>query len=223
MNLCDFNELEASADILYKIGNVYVLLNEFEKAYNMFKQAGEIHFEINDLKNFALDLEKICEIICGDYPNEALKLLNKCARIYEQLYNDLKKGDIFRMIALIYRDLNDLDSALEFHNKALDIFQQLNDKEREARELRSIGEILNDMEDYDDALKYYEKSLNIFQKLNNDFEIAGTYMNFAALYNDRGDKEKAIEYIDKAIKLAENKNLYQIIDKFKRLKEEIIS
>ncbi|MHA1270365.1 MAG: tetratricopeptide repeat protein [Candidatus Helarchaeota archaeon] len=221
-----YNELdvvEDKADILQKIGDIYCSMEEYEKAYSVLKEAGSIHHDIKDIKNFAIDLEKICEIICYNYPDETLNLLEQCVNIYDQLNNYLKKAEIFRKIGLIYGNMKKMEQALEFHNKALDIYQELNHREGIAKELRSIGELISELDNIEDALGYYNKSLKLFIELENKIEIAGTYMNIAALYNSQGDEKKAIENIDKAIELVKEVNETNLLNEFKKFKDKVLS
>ncbi|MHA1311002.1 MAG: tetratricopeptide repeat protein [Candidatus Helarchaeota archaeon] len=215
--------IDDKAIVLQKLAKIYRILEDYQNAYDVLKEASEIHYKFKDMRNFALDLEQMCEIISFEYPDEAIKLLNKCLQIYDQLSDKIKKAEIFRQIALIYREKEDLYTALEFHNKAMDIYQEYRINIAMARELRSIGEIMHDLNNNEDALEYYEKSLEIFQKLGNKIEIAGTYMNMAILYNDLQDKEKSINYIENAIKFADESNSDKLVAEFKKLKDEFLN
>ena len=219
----DLNVVDDEADLLQKFGDLYSSMEDYEKAYISYKDAGDIHHKINDLRNFALDIEKMSEIIGNDYPDESLKLLERCTQIYDKLCNNVKLAETYRRMALVHRNNEKMDEALDLHNKALNIFQELNNKIGEGKELRSIGEIVSEVDNEDDALKYYFKSLKIFEDLKNQLEIAGTYMNIAVSYHNKRDMDKALEYIDKAIKIANELKLSNLLSQFERLKTDIIS
>ncbi len=117
----------------------------------------------------------------------------------------LKKADILNKMAMLYLDLNLVDSALNICNKALSIRNFFLDEN--TREIADsyflMGRIYDFSGIFENSLEYYLKALQIRTSLYGDIhpDVAYCYNNLGCYYYNIGQFNKAIEFGLKALNI----------------------
>jgi len=93
-----------------------------------------------------------------------------------------KKGVVYNILMIAYKNKGEQDKALPYARKALENFRIAGDSLRLAWVLDNISNIYLQKGDYKTSLNYTLQSLRIFEKLNSPYDIALANSNIAVLY-----------------------------------------
>jgi signal transduction histidine kinase len=107
------------------------------------------------------------------------------------------------IMATLFSDAGNYDSAIFYNEKALAIHKKNNDKVNVASILNNMGVILNRQSKYTEATNYYFESLKAAEEINNKGLMAFAYNNIATIYSVQKDFAKALDYNFKALKIRE--------------------
>jgi len=111
------------------------------------------------------------------------------------------------LLAIIYRDINQLDAALEHQIEAVNIQEKdiKNHFVSLALSYTQLGSVYSDKDELDKALFYQNKAITI-QEENEEChkaDLSKTYNNIATVYQKKNDMDNALMYQKKALKIAE--------------------
>jgi signal transduction histidine kinase len=107
------------------------------------------------------------------------------------------------IVATLFSDAGNYDSAIFYNEKALAIHKKNNDKVNIASLLNNMGVICNRQSKYTEAANYYFESLKAAEEINNKGLMAFAYNNIATIYSEQKDFTKALDYNFKALKIRE--------------------
>jgi tetratricopeptide (TPR) repeat protein len=207
LNILDHENCDV-ADLNNRIGGVWLLIFEFEKAME-FRQK-------------SLDIYK--KILGGEHPSVAI-LYNNIGLVWHKkgekekaLVNYQKSLDIqlknhggmhltvailYNNIGGIYRDKNDYERALEYYDKSLIIRLKTNNSENHeiATLYNNIGGVWSRMRKYEKALEYYDKCLLIRLKYFGDEHpsIATLFNNIGGVWRAKSEFNLAQKYYKKCL------------------------
>lgn len=185
--------------VFTKIGKIYEILNDFERALYHLNLAYEIYLKNNDVKKSLYILIEIGKIYKNTYRTKEAK------NIYIKILKtrNIPQNITIRVVLDYYDIESDLDinkSLLEEVNKSLKI-ENLSESNLVKEFYFKYGLILDDLEKYDLALQMYLKSIEYKEKDNKLFEfLSAAYSNIAQIYKIKRDEEKAIKYFKLALK-----------------------
>lgn len=112
------------------------------------------------------------------------------------------------LLALIYRDMGNLESAKSCLLEALEIQRRLfgDDAPETASGLLALGRILNELGDYAAAKEHLEYSLRIQEKNlgAGHHETARTLNNLGVHYLQQGELKKAQDHLERSLEIAED-------------------
>ncbi len=185
--------------VFAKIGKVYEILNDFERALYHLNLAYEIYLKNNDIKKSLYILIEIGKIYKNTYRiKEAKKIYIKILKT-----RNIPQNLTLRVVLDYYdieSDLNINKSLFEEVNKSLDI-ESLSENNLVKEFYFKYGLLLDDLEKYDLALQMYLKSIEYKEKDNKLFEfLSAAYSNIGQLYKIKRDEENAIKYFKLALK-----------------------
>jgi len=177
--------------ILHEKAHLYVIMQEFEKAIELFKEA--IKIKSNSFQNRrrkSISLEYIIWILRNQGASfEELLILFK--DYFYELINSFNYNKSIKCL----EEISDLYHEMGLNNEAINILQVLSNMKFPPKKigilLNNIGWIYNDIGDYKAALEYYIKAKDWKEK-NNILEMV-SYKNLIDAYRNLGDYKKSIE------------------------------
>lgn len=200
LDLCeDEGLLSTSADLVRKIGHVYLQKHDFEAATQMANRSLKLAEQIKDrfqmLKAYEVQCTieyKIAEFRCWETSHEKLCALLKEFNFENTLSYFLSTQPIhFR---------SPLRKILELQNQVIEIALRLGNEYRLANTNQFIGVIYSFIGDFNRSLEYYKKSTKIRIELGQVLEISQINNGIGYLYFLNGQFEEALNYFIKALK-----------------------
>ncbi len=130
---------------------------------------------------------------------QALALWREAVPLYEMGHHLEKVAGIFHRIAVVYYNVDRLDSALAYFARALPIERGLRDRPGEARTLHDIGRLQSDLGRPDSALAYYARELPIRREVGDRSGEAATLNNIGGVHAEVGRPDSALRYYARAL------------------------
>lgn len=145
-------------------------------------------------------------ITLKDSPNEAKKL----ALAY--LENSVSSKDTIEMmrtyqtLGVIFKQLNENDSASYYLNMGLALAQKQNNIEMQSLCLNGLGVVYKSAGQYDKAIQAYEQAMEIAQSINDSNIQSKVLNNIAVVLQLQGENSKALEMFLLALEIKEKLN-----------------
>ncbi len=177
------------------MGNIYLLLKQYNLAIAQFKQSQLIEKEINNSLGLAINYQNIgyAKEAMGEI-DEALKYFNKSFEINEKRNNELGKVICNSSIANIYIKQYKLKKALNLINKNLPVVEKLGNKYYHAYELLNLGIVQTKLNNFAIAEKNLFKGLKIAKEYNLISAISDAYNGLSEFYEQKNDYQKSLKY-----------------------------
>jgi diguanylate cyclase (GGDEF)-like protein len=201
---CNKSDLDLESEIFNALGNVYVYLEIFDKAYDYYQRSLNLAIKTNNRTVESRVLNNVGAIFrtLGDFES-ALSYYQKSLETQEKIA-DFKFTSIpLSNLCEIYLDLDDLDNASLYANKALMIAQKDNDKMIQSVCKSYLGLIEKKRGYFDKALSYFNDSLVIYEETKERFHVAEIYIEFSKVYFETKNYKEAIEFLQKSSAVAE--------------------
>jgi len=174
--------------------------NETQKAISYAMNAIDLIVETTPINLKALSYKNLGIALYYNYEYEEALINYKKSFSYYSLINDsLGISACYNNMAILYKDLSELDTALFYFQQALIIDKKMKNKKNMAIAFNNIGEVYHLMHKYIPALYYYNLSLKIEKKMNNKNGMADTYLNIGAVLELNGFFKEAISYYNVAL------------------------
>jgi Tfp pilus assembly protein PilF/energy-coupling factor transporter ATP-binding protein EcfA2 len=210
------------------IEKIISALNELISDEILLKNKIRIDTELNEYKEHSDNVLTNHFSKIENTNENKVKLLEKCARLYENILIDNEKAleyyyklleitketlppnhpDIatsYNNIGFIYSNKGENDKALEYFYKSLEIYKETLPPNHPyiATSYNNIGGIYDNKGDNEKALEYFYKSLEIYKETlpPNHPYIAMSYNNIGGIYKNKGDNDKALEYFSKSLEI----------------------
>ncbi len=187
-----------------RIGWIYYLMRDFEKALSAMKNGHTMHQEIMHQRGIATALSNMGSVyqVMGDYSR---------ARLYFQESLEIRRelghpGDLawaLNNMGNLLIDQGELAEAQRLHTEALEIRKSLGNPHLIIRSMNNLALIHIIRGDYDAALADLLVSSNLAQKIGEKLGMSIITCNIGELYLLRGEIEKADKYLQQAMQLAE--------------------
>lgn len=190
---------KAKAEAIYNKGRFYALINDFDKALEIYGECLKIQISVFDKVGQAYTNNEFGFIYSkkGDY-KKSIGYFEKALAISENI-NDKK------LIALSYSNLAfqyinyDLNTSQEYYRKSLNIRKEIGDQ-------RGIGSVYNQMGTnfkklgkLDSAHIYFQKCLDVRIKTKDQYGLGYIYSSIANLNKESNNLDTAIYYATKAL------------------------
>jgi tetratricopeptide (TPR) repeat protein len=206
------NDQVQKANAIFNLGNSYYYQNDLKNALLNYQDALTIMENFkpsDDYGNLLLQLGFI-HYFSGsnqtaiDYYKQAVQVFEKTVNADGMMYS-------YRMIGIIFWNVNRCDSALFYDTLWLNHYKKTNNLEEYAKALSEVGEDLRCLKDTL-ALSYMERALEIAEQINDPHSVGLHNFNLALLYKDSSqfcyDTKKAETYFLKAIEAINKANRY---------------
>jgi signal transduction histidine kinase/Flp pilus assembly protein TadD len=174
------NDKHALGSITGNLGNIYIQLEDFQKAIDYYEKCRAIFEELGNPVgvgrahlNISMGLGGL-----GKF-DEALISVNKSLETFTKLDN--KKEQIcsaLSTIGAIYSEKGEHETAMEYYNKAVDIANQFNFVTSLENLYGSISDSAAALGDYKNAYEHYVKYHNLVkQRMSEASEVKTRYLN----------------------------------------------
>lgn len=194
---------EARAEANELIGDIYLMMNNFQPSINYFLISGKLYKSLQEKEELARVYSKLGSLyLTNDYNLES-------AQYYFQLLLDLGIelnnqniiADAYNRIGGIFFKQEDYDEANHYLREALSLWEQLSDDEGISIALNNIGEIYMKRNSYNTALDYFNQSLAISKNLNQKSLMATNYKNIGLIKSQYNEVDEAFNYFNRSLKL----------------------
>lgn len=190
------------------ISNQYLDKREFTKALEFIEKAIELKKEVfgtkgkSTLRSVRSKGEIYIEL---GYFNQALKILDHVANLFEEENHAEELAKIHRSISRIYQRKKDFTTAEEYIRKSISIYdtlgpQNLNNK---VYSLHQMGNVFKDGGKYEESIKWFEQAIALKKSISGspNYDICLSTLNVGKAYSAMGEYEKSLDIYQKTWKM----------------------
>jgi signal transduction histidine kinase len=160
----------------------------------------------DDVKKKVDALNKLCNLLMYDKPQEAKQYIVEAMALAEKADYKLGMGDAYNSIGVVYDISGKYDSSIYYYEKALPIFNSISNQKGRGSTMNNLGLIYWNQSNYDKALSCFLDALKDFEAIGNDKFMSNALNNIGLVYFDIGNYRKSLEYHVKA------KAIYEKLD-----------
>lgn len=181
----ELNDRKGEADALNRLGTVYYLFSDYNKALEYYIQSLTLREEINDQPGIAGSYNNIALIYDAfkDY-DKALEYTLKSFDVNKALGDKEKMAVNLNNLGVFNSEQGNYAIAFDYLQASLKIYKELNNKQGIADALNNLGDIYRENRQYNEALSYFRQSLRINEELNEIYSIALSKFNLADIYSE---------------------------------------
>ena len=180
------------------IGNVYVSIDEFQKALSYFKRALKLNVKYKNIDKIPNNYYSIASTYKQQHLDSlatynvyiSIHLADSLGLIEMQSYS-------YGLMAGIKMDKGDLDSAVIYCLKAIAITEKIEDERMTSAHYQRLGTVYQKMGNNKKAEHYLLHALKISETINYLEEMIEIQVKLSNLYAENGNYEKALFYIKK--------------------------
>ena len=189
---------------LNSMGNIYLLLKQYDLAIERFKKSQEIEKSINNTLGLAINYQNIgyAKEAQGKR-TEALNYFQKSLDINNKINNTFGKIICNSSIANIYIKQNEPKKAIDLITTNLVSAKKLGNKKYLANEYLNLGWAQSKLNLFSEAEKNLNEGLNIAKKYNLSSSLSYAYSHLSELHQKKNDYKTALKY-------------YQLSDEFEK-------
>jgi CHAT domain-containing protein/Tfp pilus assembly protein PilF len=193
---------KGEATVLMRIGEVYSLLGEKQKALDYFAQALTIHRAIGNLEGEGDTLNNI-GVVYDDLgeKQKALDYYTQALSLRRAVGDQNGEAETLANIGVVYDSFGEKQKALDYFAQAIQLLRAVRDRHGEAATLSNIGGVYTDLGEKQKALTYYGQALTLARAIGDRRGEAITLSNIGGVYKDLGEKQKALDYYAQALPL----------------------
>ncbi len=174
-----------------KLGKVYLALNNYKAAKEVFDEAFQSATASNDERGKAFSLsylgaysEKKAEYL------DALKYQKESLFLFEKVKDNIGIATVNENIGSIYEDLTQYDKAYEYFVKSYEVFKGSNSRS-EVNVLNNIGDTYRKKGNYEMAIAYTKKALDLSLFIKDNNLIESAYKDLSKAYALSGKYQEA--------------------------------
>jgi len=195
---------------LLAIGEIYIKLDQYDKARLILKKKLELSIMVGDKKS-------IFQVLA--YGNDKLELHKTILEIINENNSASVNAKINLLVYIegIYLTINRYMRALEIAHKALDLI-----KNNDIKNINLYWEVYNDigyiyleLDQFEKSYFYCNKSLELSKKLAIPIQLAESLRLMGLYYHKLGFYDLAFEYYQDSLNIVENEKTDESILKFK--------
>ncbi|MGJ8743385.1 tetratricopeptide repeat protein [Polaribacter sp.] len=202
---------------LNSMGNIYLLLKQYDLAIERFKKSQEIEKSINNELGLAINYQNIgyAKNAQGK-SDEALVFFKKSLEINNRINNTYGQIICKSSIASMYIKQGEPAKALELIKGNLETAEKLGNNEYLAYEYLNLGWAQSRLKQFSEAEKNLEKGLAIAKKYDFAPALSDAYSHFSELYQSKNDFKNALKYYRISVefekKISNDRNIQYVND-----------
>jgi CHAT domain-containing protein/Tfp pilus assembly protein PilF len=194
------DDRSGEAASLDKIGGVYYLTSETQKALDAFNRALQLYQSLGDRSGEAAAFNNIGEAYFQiSETQKALDHFDRALSFSHEASNRLTEWLALYNIGRVYYLQGDKQKALSYYDPALRLAQITGPRQVEGSILNDIALAYNSIGEKQKAFDYYQQSLLICRDLRDRRGEGITLNNLGRIYNSMGEKEKALDYHNQSL------------------------
>lgn len=184
------------------IGNIYLVLRQFNLALKQFEKSIVISEELNNKLGLAINYQNIgfSQENLGFY-DEAIQSYKKSIEINEEINSDRGRIICYNSLATTYLKKLEYEKALELMEEIYPLALEHNNKYYLASTIANLGITYLKNKKLDEAEKFLNEAVNLSQR--HQFKTSETKSLFALseLFEVKNQEKEALVYYKKAVKL----------------------
>ncbi len=185
-----------------RIGNVYSVQSENEKALEFYQKSLDIKLEINDSKGISNLYNNIALVYSNENQNGiALDYYYKALKESQNRNDKVDVASYYSSVGNVYYILNDYKNAIKNFTISMEMTKELKNDLALARIYNLLGNIYADISSYEESLKYFLDALELFKNAGNQQGISMLYNNLGIVYQSLKENDKALEYYQKSLSI----------------------
>lgn len=191
------DSLTLQAKCFRQLGNIYIQLDNQDKALEYFNKSTELYKEDGNLAGVASNLGNIGNLYMssGDI-DHALENFFMALKQFQDLGNEPGVALCYGVIGNAYRKQEDYDQSLKYYMKALEYFEAKGDIYNQSISILNIGVNYKRIGDYNKAEEYFQRSLELSKELGAKVSIRKAYINLAAVHYAKEEYKQAYDYYE---------------------------
>ena len=180
---------------LNSMGNIYLLLKQYDLAIERFKRSQEIERSINNTLGLAINNQNIgfAKDAQGKH-SEALKHYEESLEINNKINNTFGQIICKSSIANIYIKQNKPQKAIELLKVNIIAAKELGNKKYLSNEYLNLGWAQSKLGLFYEAEKNLNEGFKIAEKYNLSSSLSYAYSHLSELYQSKKDYKKSLEY-----------------------------
>ena len=186
--------------------NIYLLVSEYDKAFDYANKALSLSKKIKD-KSFLATSYHFMALYYHEINNytEAIKYYHLSEEINKKIKNLPKLAGNYANLGSSYTSLGQNEKGLGYYIKAVQAYEKSKDEQSLAIVYNNLAILLTDLERESEAIDYYKKAIKLNIRNNSMIDLASNYNNAATVYKEFGGFKIAEEDYKKSINI--NKKL----------------
>lgn len=184
-------------------GNIYLALNDFEKAQDAFMKQLKIYQRQGNkigLANVHYDIGRL-NVAFNDF-DKAIEYFKLALKEHDELRNIKGKIKTLDAIGMSYGQLHEYRKNLDFCNDALYLAESLNDPLLLGSIELNVGYAYTRVSQRDEALGHFEKAYDLGDRTSNNQLFAAAANELGNIYLDKKDSKSAASYFEEALDAA---------------------
>ncbi|MBC8236298.1 tetratricopeptide repeat protein [bacterium] len=193
---------EHRASLYYRIGQVQLLIGNYDEAMSDFQRMQQLARRIDDRGMQGEAFHSLSTIYerKGDYA-QAAQMAQEAIHIGRIQDNSLLTKAL-RALARFYQSQGDYETARDLYTESLQIARELSDKQSIANPLNNLGNIALDQGAYEEAKQLHTESLKIRRELGDKWGIVMSLNNLGIIALDQGAYSEAKQLFTESLKIA---------------------
>lgn len=186
-------------EILVKLGNLYKIIGEWDKAINVYSRTLELAEKIGRddvLVDVNLSMGAI-EKSRGKW-DDANIYFEAAEKVAKRIEDYSRMGDAERSLGYIHWRQGEYADAVSHYTTAIKYAKKTNDSGMAGKIFVEMGNVYSDMGNIEKAVEYYQKSIPRLKKIKDYEEIARALNNLGDSHLQLGNWEKAVEYFGRS-------------------------
>lgn len=185
-----------SMEVSYNsIGNIYMLLNQYNLAENSFKKAIEIALKSGNKWSLSINNENIAKVKEAQLNiDEAINYTKKALDIDEGINNHYGRMICYNRLGRLYIKKGEYKIAKEYLEEAVPIAKSVKNNYYISLINNNLGWVNTKTNNFSKAKNYFNKSVELAEKRNYKTALTEIYSNLSEYNSLTGNYKEALEF-----------------------------
>ncbi len=197
---------------LIDIGNVYYIINNYERSQEYYQKAIELLNNQNIKKGLAIPYNNIGSIkiktkdynAALDYFKLGYKIRQKYGSVSDMAHSNMLMSDA-------YLNLGQYGNAIDHLSTANELYKKADDEKDQMITVSKMGEIYVSTKNYRKAINQYQQALKYFETQHDYIWIVIENLNLAKVYKEMKQYDQAILYAQISLKNSQKNHCSQYL------------
>jgi len=196
------------ANVFAQLGVIYKRKGDYPLAMEYYLKSKHIFDQLKDYSSASSVLHNIAMIYRDQREyRKAVKTFKEVIEEKNKLKEAVGVGIAYNMMGVVYRKLQQLDSAALCYTKAKAIFIEERSDKNIPRVNSNLAALLHYQKQYNKAIELHKKNIVYYTKYNKQTSLFSSHFNIAKTYLIKKQFKEASKHIDTAIVIAKKMGL----------------